>query len=285
MHITITGATGFIGRHLVKLLSDSDHDLLCVGRNPKMLSHLKAQYGVQCLCVDIDNDCDTWFECIGTPEVIIHLAWGDLDNYKSLTHLHHHLPRHMNFLEKLVNSGIQKLVVSGTGFEYGLQSGSLQETDFTNPVTPYGVAKDTLQKYLSFLQSKSNFSLIWLRYFYMHGDDQPKRSFLSQLEHAIEQRQPVFNMSFGEQLRDYLPVEDVALLTATLACDERASGIYNVCSGNPISIRRLAEQKIDEHKSDISLKLGHYPYPEYEPMAFWGDRTKLDNFLKKQAQQ
>lgn len=281
MKITITGATGFIGRHLVHCLSKSDHELLCVGRNIKLLAQLKAQYGVRCICFDIQENCSNLFEFLGKPDVVIHLAWDDLNDYKSLKHLHHHMPSHMKFLENLTESSLKRLLVSGTCFEYGLRSGSLHENDSTNPVTSYGTAKDTLRRYLSFLESRREFTLIWLRYFYMHGDGQSEKSFHSQLERAIENHEPSFNMSLGEQLRDYLPVEVVALLTMKLACDERAIGIYNICSGNPTSIRRLAEQKINEHKSHISLKLGQLPYPDYEPMAFWGDRMKLDLFLRQ----
>ena len=280
MKIAITGATGFIGCHLVQALSDSNNKVLCVGRNEEKLSKLQAQYGVSTFSADIEKECDNWFEFLGSPEVVIHLAWGDLNDYKNLKHLHQHLPSHMKFVKQLIGEGLKKIVISGTCFEYGLQSGKLQETDFTNPATPYGTAKDTLRQYLSFLQSQKSFLLVWLRYFYMYGNGQSQKSFHSQLESAIEQNDPVFNMSDGEQLRDYLPVDNVALLTATLACDERATGIYNICSGHPVSIRRLAEEKIAEKKSNIALNLGYYPYPDYESMAFWGDRIKLDNFLE-----
>ncbi len=279
MKVAITGATGFIGRYLIQALKGLNHELLCVGRNKEKLSQLRAQYDVQYLCTDIGNKCENWFEFLGRPDVVIHLAWDDLNDYKTLKHLHQYLPIHVEFIRNLVDNGLRKIVISGTCFEYGLQSGSIQETDSTNPVTPYGTAKDTLRQYLSYLQSQRPFSLIWLRYFYMYGDGQPKKSFFSQLECAIEQNDSVFNMSGGEQLRDYLPVKQIASLTATLACDAQAKGTYNICSGYPVSMRSLAEKKITEKNSSITLKLGHYPYPDYESMAFWGNRTKLDQFL------
>ena len=48
-------------------------------------------------------------------------------------------------------------------------------------------------------------------------------------------------------------------------------GAVNICSGKPISVRRLVEQWLDENNYKIELNLGHYPYPDYEPMAFWGE--------------
>ena len=50
-------------------------------------------------------------------------------------------------------------------------------------------------------------------------------------------------------------------------------------SGKPISVRKLVEGWINENHWNINLNLGHYPYPDYEPLAFWGDRGKLDSFL------
>ena len=77
-------------------------------------------------------------------------------------------------------------------------------------------------------------------------------------------------MSGGEQLRDYLSVVDVARQIVKLAMAESEIGSVNICSGKPISVRRLVEQWLEENKWEIDLNLGYYPYPSYEPMAFWG---------------
>ena len=97
------------------------------------------------------------------------------------------------------------------------------------------------------------------------------KSILSQLDTAIENGDSVFNMTGGEQLRDYLPVEAVAQQLLDLFLS-RKEGTYNICSEKPISVRRLVEERIRERSSAIKLNLGYYPYPEEEPMAFWGVR-------------
>ena len=89
-------------------------------------------------------------------------------------------------------------------------------------------------------------------------------------------------MSGGQQLRDYLPITEVAKCLVSLAMGNRDNGIVNVCSGKPISVRKLVEGWIKEHNWPIKLNLGHYPYPDYEPMAFWGECQKLDRCLKLQ---
>jgi dTDP-6-deoxy-L-talose 4-dehydrogenase (NAD+) len=48
----------------------------------------------------------------------------------------------------------------------------------------------------------------------------------------------------------------------------------NICSGESVSVRRLVEHRIAKRGADIRLNLGYYPYPTYEPMAFWGNPAK-----------
>jgi dTDP-6-deoxy-L-talose 4-dehydrogenase (NAD+) len=88
-------------------------------------------------------------------------------------------------------------------------------------------------------------------------------------------------MSGGKQLRDYLPVEKVAEYIVKISIDDKITGIINCCSGEPISIRKFVENYIAEKNKNIELNLGYYPYPDYEPMAFWGDNKKLMKILVK----
>ena len=88
-------------------------------------------------------------------------------------------------------------------------------------------------------------------------------------------------MSGGEQLRDYLHVTNVAASLVALALNRRNSGIVNICSGKPISVRNLIEFLIKKNNWSIKLNLGHYPYPNYEPMAFWGNIDKFKTIMKE----
>ena len=64
-----------------------------------------------------------------------------------------------------------------------------------------------------------------------------------------------------------------------LALARRDDGVINVCSGKPISVRQQVENWLSENNWQIELNLGFYPYPDYEPMEFWGDRNHLDGLL------
>ncbi len=151
----------------------------------------------------------------------------------------------------------------------------------THPANPYALAKDTLRKFMEELKHQHTFTLQWARLFYMYGPGQNPNSLLAQLDRAIDNGEPVFNMSCGEQLRDYLPVEVVASRLVALLEHPQYNGVVNICSGEPISVRRLVEQHHARRGADIQLNLGHYPYPDYEPLAFWGDAQKLSSIRSK----
>jgi dTDP-6-deoxy-L-talose 4-dehydrogenase (NAD+) len=215
------------------------------------------------------------------PDVLIHLAWSGLPNYKSLHHFEQELPAQYRFLKGLIESGLQTLVVAGTCFEYGMQSGSLSEDIAPRPNNPYGSAKDALRCDLEYLKAAHPFQLTWARFFYLYGEGQPESSLLPQLRQAAERGDRIFNMSGGEQLRDYLPVAEAARYLVSLALAKKDIGIVNVCAGAPVSVRKLVEGWIQENGWLITPNLGHYPYPDYEPMAFWGDPEKLYSLIGK----
>jgi len=160
-----------------------------------------------------------------------------------------------------------------------MQFGPLSESMPTRPDNPYGFAKDALRQQLEFLKSAKPFNLTWARLFYMYGDGQPGTSLYPKLKEAVLRGDKVFNMSGGEQLRDYLPAAEIARRITWLAMAGSDTSIINICSGKPISVRRLVEQWLLENNWNIELNLGYYPYPDYEPMAFWGDSSLIQQLL------
>src|SRR6185369_16423277 len=114
---------------------------------------------------------DDPFAALGHPDVLLHLAWDGLPNYRSPHHFEQELPRHYTFLSRAVRAGLPALVAAGTCLEYGQQSGALAAELETRPTNPYGFAKDALRKQLQQLQAVHPFRLTWARLFYMYGED------------------------------------------------------------------------------------------------------------------
>ncbi len=281
MKVLVTGATGFIGNYVVKELLKYEHKIIATSIEHKNQLQFSWIEKVDYIQADLNEDKKDWFAFFNEPDQIIHLAWEGLPNYNELFHIERNLPRNCCFVKNIIENGLKKVVVIGTCFEYGMQSGALNETMATMPDNPYAIAKDTLRKFLEQLQKKINFELKWVRLFYMYGKGQSPNAILSQLDRTLQNGETSFNMSGGEQLRDYLPVEKVAEYIVKIAMQNKVYGIINCCSGTPVSIRKLLENHLERKKRSIHLNLGYYPYPDYEPMAFWGDSSKLNGIIKR----
>ncbi len=270
MKIAVTGATGFVGRHIVSCLVDRDHQVVAISRDEKKARALSWYDRVSYFAKDIYALSSDDMGLLKDVDALIHLAWPGLPNYKDMFHLEENLPNDYQFIKKVVEAGVTHVLVSGTCFEYGMMNGELTSETVPQPTTPYGEAKDSLRRHLSLLQKSLPFTLQWVRLFYMFGEGQNSKSLLALLDQAIDKGEAVFNMSGGEQLRDYLPVEESALRIVHVLEKGPLNGIWNCCSGRPVSVRRLVEEHIQERGAVMRLNLGYYPYPDYEPMAFWG---------------
>jgi nucleoside-diphosphate-sugar epimerase len=274
--ILVTGATGFIGHYVIAELLSRNCQVIATATSVDNASR-QAWYGkVRFIPYSIGDQLpENLYEFFERPDAMIHLAWAGLPNYKSAFHVEVNLPQQFAFLTNLINHGLTDLTVTGTCFEYGMQEGSLSEDMPALPANPYAIAKDNLRKELQNYQLRKPFSLKWVRLFYMYGKGQNPNSLLSQLEKALDEGKEIFNMSGGEQVRDFLPVEKVAAHITDIALQTEVSGIINCCSGKPVTVKTLVEAYIKLRRKNIQLNLGYYPYPDYEPMAFWGDDTKL----------
>lgn len=281
MTVLVTGASGFIGNYVVRELLKQGHQVIATSKNSEKASMYEWFSQVQYIPYDLNVVQENLFEFFREPDAVIHLAWEGLPNYKDLFHFERNLFANYRFLKNLLENGLKSLTVTGTCLEYGLQNGCLSEDIPTQPTTPYSLAKDTLRKFLEQLQRKYHFSFKWIRLFYIYGEGQSEKSLLSQIETAIRKEERKFNMSGGEQLRDYLSVEKAAEYIVKIAMQNKVHGIINCCSGVPVSIRKLVEDYLEEKQRSIRLNLGYYPYPDYEPLTFWGDINKLETIFKE----
>ena len=274
MRVLVTGATGFVGRHVVRRLLASGHTVVAIGRSEDRACTLPWFKQVEFVAHDLQNAALDWQES-SIPEVLIHLAWPGLPNYRDFFHISKNLPSDLHFLETAIQAGVPHLIVAGTCLEYGMQYGPLSEEMETHPFTAYGFAKDALRKSLEILRGRYPFTLQWIRLFYMHGEGQNPNSLLSQLDRALDEGRESFEMSAGDQLRDYLPIETIARCFDWAIKHPDMSGVINCCSGKPVSVLDLVRQHLALRNAKIRLVRGYYPYPDYEPMAFWGVPEKL----------
>jgi nucleoside-diphosphate-sugar epimerase len=279
--VLVTGATGFIGPYVIRRLLQDGCYVIASSVHEERAREQPWFAEVEYIPFDLSHfdPSVNYYDFLGRPDNMIHLAWEGLPNYRSDFHLQVNLPRQSAFLKNLISCGLTDITVTGTCFEYGMQEGCLSEQLPAQPANPYALAKDGLRLFLQQLQKELPYSLKWVRLFYMYGTGQNPNSLFSQLDKALANGEKSFNMSGGEQIRDYLPVEKVAEYLTLIARQQKMSGIINCCSGEPVTVRQFVVDYLAKKNKTISLNLGYYPYPDYEPMRFWGDTTKLKKIL------
>lgn len=272
MKVLVTGATGFIGNYVIEELLKRNVDVITTSTNIEKANKANWFNKVQYIPFTFSNNIDiNLFEYFNQPDILIHLAWQGLPNYKEDFHLTENLPQQKIFLQNLIDNGLKNMTVTGTCFEYGMQDGELNETMECKPNNAYAIAKNELRIYLE----QFNIKVKWARLFYMYGKGQNPKSLIAQLDKAVAQNDEVFNMSGGEQIRDFLPIEKVSKNIIRIALNNEFEGIINCCSGKPITVKKFVENYLQENNKAIKLNLGFYPYPDFEPFKFWGNCEQL----------
>ena len=281
MEVLVSGGTGFIGRELVNKLLEQGFMITLIVRDvikAKLLFPHKEIKFIEC---DLYANPEIIYSNTTLPTSFIHLAWEGLPNYESPHHLTTNLPADLRLLNNLINDNkVKHLVVTGTCLEFGDRYGPLSEDSETNPMIPYGIAKDALRKNLLALNKPSRFTFQWVRLFYAYGKTQNPKSLYPQIMNAIEKGDQSVRISKGSQIRDFIPVEHIVDCLIGALKTPNVTGVINCCSGEPKSVLEFTEEIISLSNASINIERGHYPIPEYEPLAFWGVKEKM-NLLKK----
>ena len=277
--ILLTGQTGFIGSNLIKLLINNNLQVISLIRSEFENNFYENNlYKKYIYCISKENNLEKIID--ENVEGIIHLAWNDVRDVHSESHLNFSVDAHYDFLLKLIQAGIKNIFVLGTCFEYGKIEGLIDENMNPCPVTNYGKAKLKLYNRLIKLQLLYDFKLTWGRLFYVYGDNQ-KSTIYSQLLDSIKNFDQKFDMSNGDQKLDYLSINQVCNIILDLYLKKSNIGCVNICSGKPVELWKQVQCWIDQNNSSIKLNRGVISKRSYESPSFWGNTTYLNKVLKK----
>lgn len=277
MKILVTGANGYIGSHVVNELLSLNHEVIAVD-----LRNDNINKGAQYLNIDILDRTKqpNLYAALHKPEAIIHLAWQDGFNHYAPSHVDK-MTSHFYFLKEMIDAGVKSLAVMGTVHEIGYHEGKIDESTACNPLSYYGIAKNTLRQ-LIFTHSKDKqVSVKWLRAYYITGNDKHNHSVFTKLLEAAENGQKEFAFTKGTNHFDFIHINELAHQIALATVQNEVDGIINVCSGKPISLRDKAEEFIKNHGLNIQLKLGVFPQRKYDSPIVYGDNAKINQIMEK----
>lgn len=210
------------------------------------------------------------------PEICFHLAWNtEPGKYLEGDENLHLLSGSLSLLEMLARIGCEHVLVSGTCAEYDTSLGYLREDSPTRPGTLYAAAKHALHTVGDRFASLHGMSLTWARLFYIYGPGEHPGRLIPSVISALRAGED-FRAAGGSHVRDYLHVEDVAGALWHLAHD-RLSGVFNVCSGVPITVRSLLETVGQIMGCAEKIHFDALPDRDWAPQFICGDNTRLKN--------
>ncbi len=276
MKILVTGANGYIGRHVVtSLLNRGEEVIACDIRTDNV--DLRAER----IDFDLFNLPDSnMFELLGLPDVCLHMAWRNGFVHNASTQMGD-LSAHYKFLTALIDGGLKHLAVMGSMHEVGYWEGAIDENTPCNPLSMYGIAKNALRQAMALYCNQKDIIFQWLRCYYILGDDRHNNSIFCKILLAAEEGKKTFPFTSGKNKYDFIEVDKLAKQISISILQTEVNGIINCCTGVPISLADRVEEFIKEHQLDIILEYGVFPDRPYDSPCIYGDPMKIMEIERK----
>ena len=268
MKILVTGANGYLGKGVVKQLLDYGIDVVATDFRDNLID--KRATVVKADLFGLDDP----YEYFGKPDVVLHMAWRDGFVHNSVNHIND-LPKHYDFLCKLIDGGVKRVACMGSMHEIGFYEGSINESTPCNPQSLYGISKNALRELLKLKCEDANARFQWLRGFYIVGNTEDGCSIFSKIVQAANSGQEHFTFTMGLNQFDFLNYDVFCKYVADTVKQDEIDGVINICSGRPEKLADRVERFIKENNFSIKLDYGRFPDRPYDSKAIWGDDFKI----------
>jgi nucleoside-diphosphate-sugar epimerase len=262
--VLLTGATGFVGRQIMRRLIERGARVRVVVRDAaKLPADLPPERVVTTR--DLFSESDAWWAdtCAGV-DTVIHAAWyAEPGKYLQS-------PLNMTCLRGTLalaggaaSAGVRRLVGVGSCTEYDTSAGDLSIDTPLLPASPYAAAKVAAFLSLAHWLPAQRIGFAWCRIFYLYGEDEDERRLAAHIRRRLDAGEPA-ELTSGTQVRDFLDVRDAGRMIADVALGA-VNGPVNICSGVPTTVRELAERIADEYGRRDLLRFGVRADNEFDP--------------------
>ncbi|WP_024553486.1 NAD-dependent epimerase/dehydratase family protein [Franconibacter helveticus 513] len=272
--IAVTGASGYIGKHVVKSIIANGHQPISVVYPNKFIEKNEKLIDMDILSATKEDVINTF----SNIDAVIHLAWQSGFNHHDDCHLNNVI-HHLKFLEYLMMAGVKNISVAGTMHEIGYYVGEIDSTTPCNPINPYGIAKNFLRQASLYLAERYDVKIKWLRMYYILGDDINSNSIFSKILKAEQDHKETFPLNSGEMLYDFINIDTLAQQIVVAATQEKVTGVINCCSGKPISLKTTVEKFIKDNDLKIKPQYNVFPSREYDSPAVWGSSRIINELM------
>ena len=277
MKILVTGATGFIGNHLINKLLENNHTILGLSRTIKSKNNkLNFQN------IDLANP-ESYTEIISDfkPEIIIQLAWQDIPNFsfeKSLLNLKNSV-QFLSFILRI--HSVKKVIISGSCFEYLNPSKECIEGINENPKDYFTWAKLSLKSFIELEQLKCSSQIYWFRIFYVFGPNQRSGSLIPTIINSFKKKE-LPNIINPFNANDFIYVDDVIDSFLSVINQDVPSGTYNIGSGSSKSVLEICSllESLMCNTNSMTLQIKNLKINEIKTIDFWANIEKAKKILK-----
>lgn len=276
MIVTVTGATGFVGRQVTRALLTRGCRVRLIVRDPHRLGELSASSAVEVFQTeDLFGESPARLrEFLADSQTVIHAAWyAEPGKYLTSSLNLDCLAGTLRLARAFATVGGQRFVGIGTCAEYDLAAGLITTDTTLAPDTLYAICKASAFQVIARFMETEPASFAWCRLFYLYGEGEDERRLVPYIRTQLAAGREAL-LTSGEQVRDFLDVEEAGRMIADVALGAR-EGAVNVCSGNGVTVRQLAERIADEYGQRDLLRFGSRPENLFDPPRVIGVREEL----------
>lgn len=273
--VLLTGATGFIGRQTIPFLLEKGYEVHVVVRNKQSFPE---EVQVHHLDLFDENLIHQTLKNI-KPSHLLHFAWYAVHGkfWQAETNLDW-VRSSLKLVQSFVANGGKRILVSGTCAEYEWGPSTCDE--FSTPLKSsflYGVSKASLYQLLESYARTQKISFAWGRIFFLYGPHEIKERLVPSIIQKLI-KGDMAPCSHGNQIRDFMHVEDVANAFVTLL-DSHVEGAINIASGINVTLKQIIDSIAFKLNALEKVQYGFYPAPN-DPPIISANVTRLFNELK-----
>ncbi|MEO6524902.1 MAG: NAD(P)-dependent oxidoreductase [Mucilaginibacter sp.] len=281
----ITGGSGFLGSAIMTSLLKNNFEVMAARRPQTDLFRCIA-FQDQVTWVDTSNDRYKEEVILFKPDIIVHAAWTGVSSKERVDWV----PQLKNFdllgdvleISKKVN--LKKLLILGSQAEYGAIDGRVNENHPVNGTDAYAVCKQASQKIIENFCNQNNIDWYWLRVFSVFGPGEALNWFIPWVI-TNQLNDTDCDLTLCEQEYDYLFVNDfVAMVVNIVTSVNSSSGIFNICSGQTIALKKIVEQISQSIAGKGKVNYGAIAYRPNQIMEISGDNSKYNATFGKLKQ-
>lgn len=278
MRVLITGAGGFVGSHLLaRFLRDGEHSVAVLLRPGRAYPRIAARLSDATVIAGDLSQPEALSEPLQRfrPDAIVHAAWAlpAAKNRNNVEHADH--VRYTVELTRLAQAaGVRHFVGLGSQAEYGHAANRNMAQPPAQPTTLYGTAKLCAGLLAGKVCATLGLRFAWLRLFSAYGPGEDPSWLIPTMCHKFLNGQKPATTT-GEQVYDYVYVDDVAEAVHRVVVESRASGFFDLGSGKGCRVRDVIERVRDLVDPSLPIGFGEIPHAPDQVMHMEADIGRL----------